>query len=276
MKTWFITGTSSGFGRQWTAAALERGDRVVATSRDAAALDDLVERHGDALLPLSLRVTDRAAVLDAVRQAHERFGRLDVVVNNAGYGTNGMIEEVSEQDVRDQFETNVYGPLWVAQAVLPLLREQGSGHIIQVSSVGGIASFPGLGLYCASKFALEGFSQALAAEVAGFGIKLTMIEPGGFDTGGAGSARDSQPLAAYEEFRAAAREMAASRRSVLGDPEASVAALMAIVEADEPPLRVFFGSAPLGMAEAEYERRLATWREWQHLSELAQGTTAPA
>lgn len=272
MKTWFITGTSSGFGRQWTTAALERGDRVAATSRDASVLDDLVERFGDALLPLSLDVTDRAAVIDAVRQAHERFGSLDVVINNAGYGTNGMIEEVSEQDIRDQFEINVLAPIWVTQAVLPVLREQGSGHIIQISSVGGIASFPGLGIYCASKFALEGVSQALAAEVAGFGIKVTMIEPGGFDTNGATSARNSEPMAAYEDFREAARAMAASRRSVLGDPNASVAALMQIVEADEPPLRVFFGSAPLGMAEAEYEKRLANWRAWQHLSELAQGS----
>ncbi len=274
MRTWFITGTSSGFGRRWTTAALERGDRVAATTRDVGALDDLRAAHGDALLPLALDVTDRAAVVAAVEHAHDRFGRLDVVVNNAGYGTNGMIEEVSEQDVRDQFEINVLGPLWVSQAVLPFLREQGSGHIIQVSSVGGIASFPGLGIYCSSKFALEGFSQALAAEVAGFGIKVTLIEPGGFDTNGATSARNSQPLEAYEEFRAAAREMAASRRSVLGDPDASVAALWRIVEADEPPLRVFFGEAPLGMAEAEYERRLANWREWQHLSVLAQGAPA--
>jgi NAD(P)-dependent dehydrogenase (short-subunit alcohol dehydrogenase family) len=276
MKTWFITGTSSGFGREWTAAALSRGDRVAATTRNPGALGDLVAEHGDALLPLSLDVTDRTAVIDAVEQAHARFGRLDVVVNNAGYGTNGMIEEVSEQDIRDQFETNVLAPLWVTQAVLPVLRGQGSGHIIQVSSIGGIASFPGLGIYCSSKFAVEGFTQALAAEVAGFGIRVTLVEPGAFDTSGTTSARNSAPLEAYEPFRKAAREMAASRRSVPGDPKATFEALTQILEADEPPLRVFFGTAPLGMAEAEYERRLAGWRAWQHVSELAQGTGAPA
>ena len=162
-KTWFITGTSRGFGREWTVAALERGDRVAATARDPKTLDDLVEEHGDALLPLELDVTDRDAVFDAVRRAHEHFGRLDVVVNNAGYGHFGMVEEMSEQEARDQIETNLFGALWVTQAALPYLREQGSGHFLQVSSIGGISAFPGIGMYHASKWALEGISQALAA-----------------------------------------------------------------------------------------------------------------
>src|SRR3954469_766404 len=164
-KTWFITGTSRGFGREWAAAALERGDRVAATARDPETLADLAQEQGDALLALPLDVTDRDAVFETVRRAHEHFGRLDVVVNNAGYGQFGMIEEISEHEARDQIETNLFGALWVTQAALPFLREQGGGHIVQVSSIGGITAFVETGLYHASKWALEGFSQSLAQQV---------------------------------------------------------------------------------------------------------------
>ena len=140
MKTWFITGTSRGFGREWAIAALDRGDKVVATARDLATLDELVAKYGDAILPIELDVTDREAAFAAVRQAYERFGRLDVVVNNAGYGHFGMIEEVTEAEIRAQLETNVLGALWMTQAALPYLREQGSGHILQVSSIGGVCA----------------------------------------------------------------------------------------------------------------------------------------
>src|ERR1700710_1233569 len=197
-KTWFITGTSRGFGREWTAAALDRGDRVAGTARDPSTLDDLKEQYGDALLALELDVTDRSAVFAAVKQAHEQFGRLDIVVNNAGYGQFGMVEELSEQDARDQIETNVFGALWITQAALPYLRAQRSGHIIQVSSIGGIVAFPNVGIYHASKWALEGFSQSLAQEVSSFGIHVTLIEPGGFSTDWAGpSSKRSTPLPAY-------------------------------------------------------------------------------
>src|SRR3954469_18741933 len=197
-KTWFITGTSRGFGREWTIAALERGDRVAATARDPSSLDDVVAEHGDAVLPIALDVTDRAAVFEAVRRAHEQLGRLDVVVNNAGYGQFGMVEELSEQEARDQIETNLFGALWVTQAALPFLREQGAGHVLQVSSIGGISAFQGIGMYHASKWALEGISQSLAQEVRGFGIHVTLIEPGGFSTDwGGASARRSERLDAY-------------------------------------------------------------------------------
>ncbi|MCW3046510.1 MAG: short-chain dehydrogenase/reductase [Solirubrobacterales bacterium] len=269
-KTWFITGTSRGFGREWAIAALERGDRVVGTARDPGTLDDLVEKYGDALLALPLDVTDRAAVFETVRRAHEHFGRLDIVVNNAGYGQFGMVEELSEQEARDQIETNLFGALWVTQAALPLLREQGGGHFLQVSSIGGISAFGGIGMYHASKWALEGISQALAQEVAAFGIHVTLIEPGGFSTDwGGSSARHADPLEAYQPMHEAAQQRRAGNTP--GDPTASAEAVMRIVDADEPPLRVFFGTAPLGMAERDYERRLATWREWQPVSELAQG-----
>ena len=178
-KVWFITGTSRGFGREWAIAALERGDKVAATARDTATLDDLAAKYGDALLPIQLDVTDRDADFAAVKQAHDHFGRLDIVVNNAGYGHFGFIEELTEAEARAQIETNVFGALWVTQAALPFLRAQRSGHIIQVSSIGGITAFQNVGIYHASKWALEGFSQALAQEVAPFGIHVTLIEPGG-------------------------------------------------------------------------------------------------
>ncbi|KAB1990832.1 SDR family oxidoreductase [Streptomyces triticiradicis] len=271
-KTWFITGASRGFGREWAIAALERGDSVAATARDLSTLHDLREAYGERLLPLRLDVTDRDADFAAVRLAHERFGRLDVVVNNAGYGHFGMVEELTEAEARAQLETNLFGALWVTQAALPFLREQGSGHILQVSSIGGISAFPLVGIYHASKWALEGMSQALAQEVAQFGIKVTLIEPGGFATDWAGSSSStSEQLPAYAEFHEEVQEQRRKRVGTPGDPRASAAAVLEIVDAEEPPLRCFFGSAPLGIARADYEQRLASWEKWQPVAELAQG-----
>jgi NAD(P)-dependent dehydrogenase (short-subunit alcohol dehydrogenase family) len=269
-RTWFITGTSRGFGREWAEAALRRGERVAATARDTSTLDDLVREHGSALLPIELDVTDRPAVFEAVRRAHEHFGQLDIVVNNAGYGQFGMVEELSEQEARDQIETNLFGALWVTQAALPFLRAQGSGHFLQVSSIGGISAFAGIGMYHASKWALEGLSQALAQEVKDFGIKVTLIEPGGFSTDWSGaSAKHAEALDAYQPQRDAAQQRRTG--NVQGDPTASAEAVMRIVDAEAPPLRVFFGTAPLGIAESDYASRLANWREWQPVAELAQG-----
>jgi NAD(P)-dependent dehydrogenase (short-subunit alcohol dehydrogenase family) len=269
-KTWFITGTSRGFGREWAQAALKRGDNVAATARSVDALSGLVDTYGDAVLALELDVTDRAADFDAVARAHDHFGRLDVVVNNAGYGLFGAIEEVSEEQARAQIETNLFGALWVTQAALPYLREQRSGHIIQVSSIGGIAAFAGIGLYHASKWGLEGFSEALAQEVAEFGIHVTLVEPGGFDTDWRGSsAVRAEPIEAYED----ARRQTADRRSQLpqGRTDATGAAILQIVDAEDPPLRVFFGAPPLQIAKERYAQRLKTWEEWNDLSVAAQG-----
>jgi NAD(P)-dependent dehydrogenase (short-subunit alcohol dehydrogenase family) len=271
-KTWFITGASRGFGREWAIAALERGDSVAATARDTSTLEDLADEYGDRFLPLHLDVTDRAADFAAVQRAHEHFGRLDVVVNNAGYGHFGLVEELTEDEARAQLETNLFGALWVTQAALPFLREQRSGHILQVSSIGGISAFPLVGIYHASKWALEGMSQSLAQEVADFGIKVTLIEPGGFSTDWAGSsAKHSEQLPDYADFHEKAQEQRKQRNSTPGDPKASAAAVLRIVDAENPPLRCFFGSAPLGIAEQDYASRLATWREWQDVAELAQG-----
>jgi NAD(P)-dependent dehydrogenase (short-subunit alcohol dehydrogenase family) len=269
-RTWFITGASKGFGREWTEAALERGDRVAATARTIETLDALVERHGDAILPIQLDVDDRAADFAAVRQAAAHFGSLDIVINNAGYGHFGMIEELSEQDVRAQLETNLFGALWVTQAALPIMRAQGSGHIIQVSSIGGITAFSNVGAYHASKWGLEGFSQALSHEVASFGIHVTLIEPGGFSTDWGGpSSKQSETNPAYDEAREARARMRASMTP--GDPTATRAAIMKVVDAESPPLRIFFGRSPLGIATKDYESRLATWNEWQPVSIEAQG-----
>jgi len=273
-KTWFITGTSRGFGREWAIAALERGDTVAATARNTATLDDLVATYGDAVLPLALDVTDRDAVFAAVTQAHQRFGRLDVVVNNAGYGQFGMIEELTEAEARAQMDTNLFGALWVTQAVLPYLREQGSGHIVQVSSIGGISAFPNIGMYHASKWALEGFSQSLAQEVAGFGIKVTVIEPAGYSTDwGGASAKHTTPLPAYDEFREVVAKSRAARTANPGNPVATREAVLTLVDSDDPPLRIFFGDGPLAIATKDYESRLATWRKWEPLSIAAHGKT---
>jgi NAD(P)-dependent dehydrogenase (short-subunit alcohol dehydrogenase family) len=272
VKTWFVTGTSRGFGREWAIAALDRGDLVAATARNTASLGDLVTEYGAAILPIQLDVTDREAVRAAVRQTHETFGRLDVVVNNAGYGQFGMVEEISEPEIRAQLETNLLGALWVTQAALPYLRAQGSGHLLQVSSIGGISAFPNTGAYHASKWALEGLSQSLAQEVAGFGIKVTLIEPSGYATDWAGpSAKHATVLPAYEPVHQQAAQ-ARARRFRPGDPAATRDAVLRLVDSPTPPLRLFLGESPLGIATADYESRLAAWREWQPVAVAAQGS----
>src|ERR1700733_3270939 len=269
-KVWFITGTSKGFGRVWAESALARGDRVVATARDVKTLAPLVQRYGEQIAAITLDVTDKAAVDAAVTGAQARFGRLDVLINNAGYGLFGAIEEVSEQEARAQIETNLFGALWVTQAVLPIMRAQHSGHVIQISSVGGIFAVPTVGIYHASKWGLEGFSQALAAEVKDLGIKVTIIEPGGFATEwGTASAHRARQLPAYDAARAALGKIRTA--SVPGDPKATASALFRIVDAAEPPLRVFFGDAGLPMAKSEYAERIATWERWNDVSLEAQG-----
>jgi NAD(P)-dependent dehydrogenase (short-subunit alcohol dehydrogenase family) len=273
-KTWFITGASKGFGREWTEAALERGDNVAATARELESLDPLVDTYGDAVLPLRLDVTDRDADFAAVNRAAEHFGQLDVLINNAGYGHFGMVEELTEDDVRSQLETNFFGALWVTQAALPIMRAQGSGHIIQVSSLGGITAFPAIGAYHASKWALEGITQSLSQEVAGLGIDVTLIEPGGYSTDWVGpSAKRSQDCPAYADVRdAQSRSWADSP----GDPTATRGAILKVVDAEEPPLRVFFGRSPIEVATKEYESRLATWNKWQPVSVEAYGAPQTA
>ncbi len=269
-KIWFITGTSKGFGRVWAQAALERGDKVAATARDLNSLKALNEKYGENVLTLALDVTNKAAVDTAVKQAHDHFGRLDVVINNAGYGLFGAIEEISEQEARDQLETNVFGALWVTQAALPYLREQGSGHIIQVSSIGGVNAFTYVGMYNASKWALEAFSQSLSQEVQPFGIKVTLVEPIAYETDWAGpSAKVAKQLPAYEQIRGAVS--ARRNSSPRGNPEATGPVMLKLVDMEQPPLRMFFGKGAHNMIHNEYDKRLAEWDKFKNISEEAHG-----
>ena len=269
-KVWFITGTSKGFGRIWAEAALARGDKVVATARHVDTLSELSDRYGDNVLTLALDVTDKAAVDESIKQGHEKFGRLDVVVNNAGYGQFGSVEELSEQEARDQMETNLFGALWVTQAALPIMREQKSGHILQVSSIGGVNAFAGIGMYHASKWALEGISQALSQEVKEMGIYVTLIEPVGYSTDWAGpSAKHAEPLPAYEGVRDAMKKRRGSWSTA--DPEATGPVVLKLVDMEEPPLRIFFGNWANGMAHDEYAKRLAEWDKYNDLSIEAHG-----
>ncbi|MEU9147978.1 SDR family NAD(P)-dependent oxidoreductase [Streptomyces sp. NPDC048349] len=275
-KVWFVTGSSRGLGRNFVEAALSRGDKVAATARNAGSLDELVTEYGGAVLPLALDVTDKEAVLETVKRAKEHFGRLDVIVNNAGYAQIGAIEELTEQHLRDQFETNMYGAVWVIQAALPHLREQGAGHIIQLSSVAGLISMPLGGAYQASKWALETLNETLAAEVAEFGIKVTVIEPAGFATrsGKNPNPLDNGHMAEANPVYAGLRERLAKvmGKQPAGDPAAAARTLLKIVDSDNPPLRVLFGQGFYPMLQQVYADRLKTWADGQDLSAEAHGT----
>jgi len=270
-KVWFITGASRGFGRIWAEAALQRGDKVTATARNLADVADLTERFGDAVLPLALDVTDADQARQTVQQAHAHFGRLDVVVNNAGYSLVGMIEEAGEADVRAEFDTNYFGTLRVIQAALPLLRQQGSGHILGISSGVGLVALPLIGHYCASKWAFEALHESLAQEVKGFGIKVTLIEPGAYATsfGSPESLKIAPGMDTYNELR----QQVFGRMSSMerGNPQATAEAVLKIVDAENPPLRFILGSTGLPMVRAAYADRLATWEAWEADSNAAQG-----
>ena len=270
-KTWLITGASRGFGRVWAEAALGRGDNVAATARNAADVADLQDRFGDAALPLALDVCDADQVRHAVGQAHAHFGRLDVVLNNAGYSLVGTVEEASEPDVRAVFDTNYFGTLRVIQAALPLLRQQGGGHVIGVSSSLGVVTVPLIGFYCTTKWAVEALHESLAAEVKAFGIKVTLLEPGAYatDFGSPASLKFAPGMDAYAALRT--ETFGRLRTMERGDPRATADAVLKVVDADDPPLRLFIGSTGLPMAKTAYAGRLATWEAWEAVSNAAQG-----
>jgi len=270
-KTIFITGASRGFGKIWAEAFLKRGDKVIATARNLDALNDLVEQYGANILPIKLDVNERAADFAAITKAKAHFGTIDVLINNAGYGLFGAIEETSEQEARGQIETNVFGLLWLTQAVLPVMREQGHGHIIQVSSVLGITTLPVLGLYNASKFAVEGLTETLATEVAGFGIKVSLIEPNGYSTDWAGaSAAQAASIAAYDGVKAFLQAGMADT-DAFGNPLATVDAVLQLIDNPTPPLRLFLGKAALPWVKQAYADKLASWEEWNHVATAAHG-----
>ena len=270
-KTWLITGASRGLGRIWAEAALSRGDKVAATARKLEDVADLKERFGDAMLPLALDVTDAEQVRQVVAQAHAHFGHLDVVINNAGYSLVGTVEEAGEADIRALFDTNYFGTIRVIQAALPLLRQQGSGHIIGVSSGLGIVPMPLIGFYCSSKAAIESLHESLAQEVEAFGIKVTLIEPGAYATefSSASSLKRADSLEVYDSLRQQIfGNLSGEKR---GDPQATAEAVLQLVDAPEPPLRFILGNQNLPQARAAYAERLATWEAWEEVSNAAQG-----
>lgn len=259
-KVWFITGAGRGFGRAVARAALERGDKVAAGTLTHENLAGLAGEFGDNVLPLALDVRDRDAAIRAMAAAKERFGRIDVVVNNAGRGMVAAIEEAGEQAIRDLVETNLLGTLWVTQAALPVMREQGHGHIVQISSGNGIVSSPMLGIYQATKFGVDGMSEALAQELAHLGIRVTIVQAGFMETEfGPSMLAGESKIDAYSVFR---ERMAAYAGRKGQDPDELAGRLLALVDDPDPPLRVLLGR-PLDDIRKAYEERLQTWSDWQ-------------
>ena len=255
---WFITGCSTGFGRSLAKAVLARGERVVATARDVARVADL-EGASDRLLSLALDVTDDAQIAAAVDAARERFGRVDVLVNNAGYGYQASIEEGEDAEIRAQFDANVFGLFALTRAVLPLMRAQGGGHVVNITSVAGLVGFPGSGYYAASKHAVEGWSDALAAEVAPLGLHVTCVEPGPFRTDWAGRSLRQTPVR-IDAYQATVGQRMESTRSVsgrqAGDPERAAAAIISLAEEAEPPRHMVLGAWGIDQVTERLRRRL--------------------
>jgi len=271
-KTWLITGSSRGFGWELTKAVLADGDNVVATARRPEQLDKLVWEYGDRIRAVALDVTDAGAASAAVQMAIDAFGRLDVIVNNAGYADSAPIEEMSENDFRAQIETNLFGVVNVTKAALPELRKQGSGHFIQFSSIGGrVGGTPGMGAYQTAKWAVEGFSEVLNAEVKPLGIKVTIIEPGAFRTDWGGSSMRRVPVG--KDYEQTVGEMNRYRESTVanwrGDPARAAKIITEIARLDEPPLRLLLGAGAVESAEKASKARAAEAEKWADLSRSA-------
>lgn len=271
-KVWFITGSSRGFGKIWAEAALKRGDKVAATARNSSSIQSLKEKYGDQVLILEVDVTQASQVQNAILSANNYFGRLDIVFNNAGYSLVGTIEESSTDEIKAMYETNIMGPIHVIQAALPILRAQGHGHILGTSSAVGIYSNPLIGYYCSSKFAFEAIYDSLSKEVAAFGIKVTLIEPGAYSTefGSAESLKiASKKLAEYDDLKNSLMENL--KKLERGNPLATPDAIFAVVDAENPPLRLLLGKNDLPHIEQIYAERIQEWETWKNISEAAQG-----
>jgi NADP-dependent 3-hydroxy acid dehydrogenase YdfG len=266
-RIWFITGASTGFGRTLAEEVLKAGGKVVATARNRDKVADLEAKFPQKVKALALDVTNAGQVDTAVTQAFAQFGRVDVLVNNAGYGLAGAIEEVSETEYMPMFETNVFGLLRVTRAFLPHLRKQRSGHILNLSSIGGLVASPGMGYYNATKFAVEGLSEALAAEVAPFGIRVTIIEPGPFRTDflGRSGVVAKNRIADYDATAGSMRKyFAENDGKQKGDPLRAVHAMMQVVESPNPPLRLLLGASALHRLRsklANWEKEIAEWEK---------------
>lgn len=269
-KTWFITGASRGFGRSLAVAALEAGDHVAASARRPEQLTDLAERYGERVMTVALDVTDRAQAVSALTAAKEKFGRVDVVVNNAGYANLAPIESTSEEDFRQQFETNFWGVYNVSMAALPLLKEQGAGLMIQFSSVGGrVGGTPGLGAYQAAKFAVDGLTRVLTAETGAFGIEYLVVEPGGFATDWAGSSMGVQPIP--EDYQGTVGSFAEYLRGVAdtGDPDRAGEILVRVAHSEPIPTHLLLGAGAARLALDYSAAQIAEATAWQDVSTSA-------
>lgn len=266
-QTWFITGCSTGFGRALALAVLEKGDQVVVTSRKTGDVADIVGLHGENAISVALDVTNKSEITHAVKEAVDKFGRIDVLVNNAGIGYFGSVEESEEDEVRKMFDINFWGLADVTRAVLPVMRNQRSGHILNIASIGGLRGFPSLGYYNATKFAVDGFSEALAKEVEPLGIKVTIIAPSGFRTDWAGrSANDVESK--IDDYKSTAAKNTENIRAYSGnqpgDPHMAALAMISVVESENPPLRLLLGAAAVkgGFEKiAELQKDFDSWRE---------------
>lgn len=266
-KIWFITGSSRGLGRNLTEAVLESGDKVVATARDINQLNDLKERFKEQIFPLALDVTDYKQVYSAVQTAVEHFGRIDVLVNNAGFGIIGAAEAYTEEQVRSQLETNLYAPIEITRAVLPYMRKQGSGRILQISSIGGRVGNPGLTMYQAAKFGLSGFTEALAKEVAPLGIFVTSVEPGGFRTDWAGASMSyATEIEGYEMVKQRTDFFKAGKFVPVGDPKKAAKVMVDLASDPNPPVHLVLGSEAIGILKNADQSRTDEMEKWLDIS----------
>ncbi|MET9249786.1 oxidoreductase [Nonomuraea sp. NPDC003709] len=269
MSVWFITGCSTGLGRALATAVLESGGRAAVTARDPRQVADLVAEHGDRAVALPLDVTDKAQIAAAVERAESAFGRIDVLVNNAGYGYLAAVEEGRDDEVRALFDANVFGLVDVTKAVLPGMRARGSGHVVNVSSLGGLAAFGATGYYHATKFAVEGLSESLAAEVAPLGIKVTIVEPAAFRTNWSGPSMRQSPVR-IDDYAESAGTRRASTLATYGhqpgDPVRAAAAIITAVGAAEPPLRLLLGRAAYEIASARLDTLRTGFEAWRHVT----------
>ena len=277
-KIWFITGSSRGLGRSLTEAVLAAGNKVAATARNPEQLNDLVKKYGDNLYPVKLDVNNHDEVYKAVADTVKHFGRIDVLVNNAGFGITGAAEAFTEEQFRSQLDTNLYAPIEVTRAVLPYMRKQRSGFIMQISSVGGRVGNAGLTMYQAAKFGLGGFSEALAKEVAPLGIKVTCVEPGGFRTDWAGTSMSYAPeVEGYEGTVGIRSEYFQSGQHVpLGDPDKAAKVMIKLVDEPEPPVHLVLGSEAVGILEIANASRDAELQKWKAVSQSTDANDANA
>ncbi|MDQ4141291.1 MAG: oxidoreductase [Bacteroidota bacterium] len=267
-KVWFITGSSRGLGRSLTEAVLASGDKVAATARRPEVLQDLADQYPDQILPLALNVTDKTQIYAAVAKAIEFFGRIDVLVNNAGFGIIGAAEGFSEEQVRSQLETNLYAPIEITRAVLPYMRQQRSGRILQISSIGGRVGNAGVTIYQAAKFGLSGFTEALAQEIAPLGIRVTSVEPGGFRTDWAGDSMTYAPPVEGYEATVGARESYFKSGNFIpvGDPDKAAQVMVELAGHPEPPVHLVLGSEAIGFLKSANAAREAEMEKWLPVS----------